>query len=146
MFYNLIVKFVYRSYFQVSVDTTKYFLSSIQFAGKRKWEVITHELTIICQQQLAGHVTHIGPMVSAQDSMTKRSSRGLAKFFKRDGGGGGRGERVLHCNKQRVLTSFHPLNIAYLLEKKGGGLSRQPPEFQLLLDNMSLVTLIKIVT
>ena len=29
-------------------------------------------------------------------------------------------ERVLHCNKQRVLTSFHPLNIAYLLEKKGG--------------------------
>ena len=32
-------------------------------------------------------------MVSAQDSMTKRSSRGLAKFFKRDGGGGGRGER-----------------------------------------------------
>lgn len=87
-------------------------------------------------------------MVSVQDSMTKRFSRGLAKFFKRDGGegGGGRGERVLHCNKQRVLTSFHPLNIAYLLEKKGGGLSRQPPEFQLLLDNMSLVTLIKIVT
>ena len=81
-------------------------------------------------------------MVSAQDSMTKRSSRGLAKFFKRDGGGG----RVLHCNKQRVLTSFHPLNIAYLLEKKGGGPSRQPPEFQLLLDNMLLVTLIKIVT
>ena len=49
--------------------------------------------------------------------------------------------------QQRVLTSFHPLNIAYLLAKKGGGgLSRQLPEFQLLLDNMSLVTLIKIVT
>ena len=66
-------------------------------------------------------------MVSAQDSMTKRSSRGLAKFLKKGWGGeggGGRGERVLHCNKQRVLTSFHPLNIAYLLEKKGGGGSK----------------------
>ena len=118
LFYNLIVKFVYRSYFQVSVDTTKYFLSSIQFAGKRKWEVITHELTIICQQQLAGHVTHIGLMVSAQDSMTQRSSRGLAKFFKRDGGGG-RGEGVA-LQQTEGTHQFSPPEYCILAWKKGG--------------------------
>ena len=117
LFYNLIVKFVYRSYFQVSVDTTKYFLSSIQFAGKRKWKVITHELTIICQQQLAGHVTHIGPMVSAQDSMTKRSSRGLAKFFKRDGGERG----CCTATNRGYSPVFTPWILHTCLKKRGGG-------------------------